>query len=150
MRSAYAQAIQSGEREHAHDLHYPASNCVAADAILAIARRGHRLDPAPVKIVEEALKGDADFWTEASRIELQQYHAIAARALAREAAALERQYRHLHERATSTHMWASIYDSAWLVLTLYARRSSPRERAASEALLSLVRGFAHPLVETSG
>jgi hypothetical protein len=144
MRAAYEAAVQRGQAEHSPDLHYPASNCLATDAALSVTTREHRLDRACKAIVKEAVKGHAEFWTEASRIELQQYEAVKARAVGRRRKKLERQYADLYKRATSTRMWASIYDSAWFLLTFYGERSSSHERAASAALLKILRGFAHP------
>ncbi len=41
-------------------------------------------------------------------------------------------------------MWASVYDTACLVLPNYARRAKGPEKAAAYALLEKVRLFAHP------
>ena len=44
-------------------------------------------------------------------------------------------------------MWASVYDNAYLVLASYAQAQGGKERLAADALLTLLRSFAHP--ETS-
>jgi hypothetical protein len=41
-------------------------------------------------------------------------------------------------------MWASVYDTACLVLPNYASRAKGKERAAANELLVQLRGFAHP------
>ena len=41
-------------------------------------------------------------------------------------------------------MWASVYDTACLVLPNYARRAKGPEKAAAYALLEKLRRFAHP------
>jgi hypothetical protein len=131
------------------DLYYPASNCLAAD--VALARGGTRtaFDDKTVKLVTQYLdaksSADADFWSVVGTIELEEYEAVAARKLAARQKHLERRYRDLRARATSRRLWASVYDNGLLVLEAYARRSSsPRERAAAEALISILRTFAYP------
>jgi hypothetical protein len=41
-------------------------------------------------------------------------------------------------------MWASVYDTACLVLPNYAARAGGKERTAALELLAQLRGFAHP------
>jgi len=41
-------------------------------------------------------------------------------------------------------MWASVYDTACLVLPNYARRAKGPEKAAAHALFEKLRRFAHP------
>ena len=41
-------------------------------------------------------------------------------------------------------MWASVYDTACLVLPNYATHATGREKAAALELLVKLRGFAHP------
>jgi hypothetical protein len=50
----------------------------------------------------------------------------------------------LHKRVTATRMWASVYDTACLVLPSYASRATGKERAAANELLAQLRSFAHP------
>jgi hypothetical protein len=57
---------------------------------------------------------------------------------------LARAYQDLHKRVTATRMWASVYDTACLVLPNYASRAAGKERTAAEELLVQLRGFAHP------
>ena len=44
-------------------------------------------------------------------------------------------------------MWASVYDTACLVLPNYASRATGKERTAANELLAQLRGFAHPQEE---
>jgi CHAT domain-containing protein len=147
-RAAYAAAVQTGRTETGADLHYPASNCLALDLVLGAKKRKATLEKAFVSVVDAHLRAragaNADFWSEASRIELEQYQAISVRALARRLKALNAQYEQLRQRATSGRMWASVYDNAYLVLAGYGQHASKRERAASTALLERLRSFAHP------
>jgi hypothetical protein len=101
--------------------------------------------------VAERSKIEVDFWSVAAEIELKQYQALGARALATRAAGLKRRYRDLYARATSARMWSSVYDNAYLVLSGYAARQAGGpdkkagpEREAAEELLTLLRGYAHP------
>ena len=57
---------------------------------------------------------------------------------------LARAYDDLHKRVTATRMWASVYDTACLVLPNYASRATGREKAAAYELLAQLRSFAHP------
>ena len=57
---------------------------------------------------------------------------------------LNRAYQDLHKRVTATRMWASVYDTACLVLPNYASRTTGKERAAANELLAQLRMFAHP------
>ena len=44
-------------------------------------------------------------------------------------------------------MWGSVYDTAFLVFRNYADRVSGREKDTANALLKLLRTFAHPDAE---
>jgi len=57
---------------------------------------------------------------------------------------LSRAFEDLHQRVTATRMWASVYDTACLVLANYARRTTGKEKAAANELLAQLRTFAHP------
>ena len=152
MKRAYEKAIHVGKTEDGADLYYPASNCLAADVALGAGRRAPiGLDGEFLDIVRKHLKAksgvDADFWSVAGSIELEQYQAIAARKLGAGRVHLERGYRDLYARAKSTRMWSSVYDSAALVLGSHVdpRSSVPtKDRQAAEAILNLLRTFARP------
>jgi hypothetical protein len=147
MRAAYAEAVRLGRAEKNPQLHYPASNFLAAGVALAPATRSIKLDRELVTLVERHVNArldEADFWSIVTGTELKQYQAIASRSLARHRRILEARYKDLHVRATSRRMWSSVYDNAWLVLAGYARRGPARERPAAAALLDMLRGFAHP------
>src|SRR4029078_6145143 len=113
------------------------------DLVLGANKQKVALDKAFVEVVMTHLKErageNADFWSEASRIELEKYEAISRRGLARELRRLNSQYEHLHDRATSARMWASVYDNGSLVLGGYARQASKREQSAAGALMKLLR-----------
>lgn len=135
----------------------PRNRVFGPNALGAGKRTRLRLDKQTLQIVQKHLASrsgaDADFWSVVGGIELQQYQAIADRKLGARRAHLERVYRKLHERATSTRMWASVYDNAYLVLESYARAQAPapkkggkaaNERKAAEEILTMLRTFAHP------
>ena len=109
--------------------------------------------PGPTRAprVRQGLKArsgkNADFWSVVGDIELTQHVALADGTLGRESESLERRYRELHIRVSAVRMWASVYDTAYLVVRSFgARRTSGRDRVTAEALLDLLRGFAHPRV----
>ena len=72
---------------------------------------------------------------------------MAKRRLARTRPTLEKAYRDLQRRVSSTRMWAAVYDTACLVLPNYAARTKGREKVAAQELLGQLRGFAHPAAE---
>jgi hypothetical protein len=149
MKAAYQRALIIGRRNGETDLYYPASNCLAADVALNGGRRGWRgFDPEILESVRRSLKAksshEADFWSVIGEIELRQYEAIAARRLGSGHRTFVKAYQDLYKRAKAVRMWASVYDTACLVLRNYAVRASAREEGAANGLLDLVRGFAHP------
>lgn len=149
MRDRYRQAQVVGRQSGAADLYYPASNLLAADVALnAGTARWRGLDPETVGIVQKSLTAksasDPDFWSVAGEIELRQYRALARKTLASEHTHLDKAYQDLHKRVTATRMWASIYDTAALVLPNYAARATGAEKAAANELLAQVRSFAQP------
>ena len=147
MKKAYLQALKVGKEEGSDRLFYPALNCLAADLALA-AGKEMTLDTDLLKIVTEYLskkQGDnADFWSVAAQIELDEYKRLAAGQLGQHLRKLEREFGKLYERAKPRRMWASVYDNAWLVLGSYAKGSDKKEAAAAETLLTILRTFAHP------
>jgi CHAT domain-containing protein len=149
MRAAYLAAQAVGEKSGATDLYYPIANRLTADVALhaGAARRGS-LDRDVVRTLRKSLQGrsatDPDFWSVVGETELDQYEALAARKLAPARKQLSRAYEDLHKRVTATRMWASVYDTACLVLPNYARRATGKERAAAIELLAQLRSFAHP------
>jgi hypothetical protein len=152
MKASYQRARDIGRKSGATDLYYPESNCLVADVALNAGRRGWRgFDREILDSVQQGLKAksgnEADFWSVVGAIELRQYKALAARKLASERGPLERAYQDLHKRVKATRMWGSVYDTAFLVFRNYADRASGREKDAANALLELLRTFAHPDVE---
>ncbi len=147
MERAYARAQEVGQRNGATDLYYPAVNRLLADVAINAGRPGWRgLNPALVDIVQSGLDAkqqDANFWIVVGAIELRQYQAMASRSLPAQGAELVRKYSDLHLRATSSRMWASVYDTARLAQRNYLAAGSAAEKKIAAALLDLLRGFAH-------
>ena len=82
MKASYQDAQDVGEKNGASDLHYPASNRLAADVALhAGTRRWRSLDPEIAGILRKSLQAksaaDADFWSVVGETELDQYEALA-------------------------------------------------------------------------
>jgi CHAT domain len=150
MRESYRDALDIGSKSGDTDLFYPSSNCLIADVVLAAKKgRARGLDAKMYKIAAQSLETkaghDATFWSVAGKTELDQYQAIAKGKLAGKLPALKRGYDDLRKRVTAPRKWASVYDTACLVFPSYlARARSAREKQAAEALLRMLRGFAHP------
>jgi hypothetical protein len=111
-------------------------------------RGGRSLDREVVTTLRKSLQAksasDPDFWSVVGETELDQYEALAARKLAPARKQLSRAYEDLHKRVTATRMWASVYDTACLVLPNYGTRATGKEKAAAQELLAQLRSFAHP------
>ena len=149
MKRHYARAQAIGAGRGAQDLYYPASNRLAADVALNAGRPGWRaLDRTIAAVVRSSLAAkrtnDADFWSVAGEIEFRQYEALARKKLAGAYPQLEKAYEDLHKRVAATRMWASVYDTACLVLPSYADRVGGREKSTAKELLARLRAFAHP------
>lgn len=149
MRDAYREAQTLGEKRGATDLYYPISNRLTSEVALhADAGQWRRFDRETAASLRRSLKAksetDPDFWSVVGEAELDQHEAMAARKLARARPQLVRAYEDLHTRVAATRMWATVYDTACLVLPAYARHTSAPERAAATELLALLRSFAHP------
>jgi len=149
MRASYQKAQDLGGKTGDPDVFYPAANRLTADVALhAGTRRWRALDRETASIVRKSLEArsaaDPDFWSVVGETELDQYEALARRKLAPALRKLLRAYEDLHKRVTATRMWASVYDTACLVLPNYASRATGRERTAANELLAQLRDFAHP------
>jgi len=152
MKAAYERARITGRKSGAKDLYYPAANCLVADVALNAGRgRWRGFDRESLASVERSLNAknanEADFWSIVGEIELRQYRALAARKLGSRRRALENDYRALYKRVKAARLWASVYDTAFLVLRSYADRVPGREKDAAKTLLDLLRAFAHPDAE---
>jgi CHAT domain-containing protein len=152
MKASYVAAQKVAEKNGASDVYYPVANRLTADVALhAGTPRWRSLDKDTVKLLRTSLQEksatDPDFWSVVGETEIDQYEALAGRKLARVHAQLSRAYEDLHKRVTATRMWASVYDTACLVLPNYASRAKGRERTAAMDLLAQLRGFAHPQEE---
>jgi hypothetical protein len=152
MKASYQHAQAVGSKRGASDLYYPASNCLAADVALNAGRRDWRgLDRDIVEIVQQSLRAksgsEPDFWSVVGEIELRQYEALAKGELASARQQLDKAYQDLHERVRAPRMWASVYDTACLVLPNYADRVAGREKAVAIGLFTQLRTFAYQEAE---
>ena len=148
MSVSYRNAEIVGTASGSSDLFYPLSNRLAAEVALHAGKpRWRSLDKKTAKTLRASLKAkseDPDFWSVVGEAELDQYDALAQKKLASAHKKLNRAYQDLHKRVTATRMWASVYDTACLVLPNYASRTTGKERAAANDLLAQLRTFAHP------
>ena len=117
-------------------------------ALYAAGDRSRSLDRDTVGMLRKSLKAkseaDPDFWSVVGEVELDQYEALVAHKLWHVRSELSRAYEDLHKRVTATRMWASVYDTACLILPNYAGRANEKEKAAAQELLAQLRSFAHP------
>jgi hypothetical protein len=148
MRAAYLAAQKIGDKSGATDVYYPIANRLTADVALHAGTSGRSLDRETATVLRKSLQArsaaDPDFWSVVGETELDQYEALAAGKLAPVRKQLSRAYEDLHKRVTATRMWASVYDTACLVLPNYASRARGKERTAANELLAQLRSFAHP------
>ena len=87
-------------------------------------------------------QADPDFWCYAGMVEVDVYEAVAARQLATRLSGLEGRYAELHGRVSASTLWGSVADQADFLLLPYVAAANGAEKAAAEALLKLLRGFA--------
>jgi hypothetical protein len=152
MRRRYEAALKTGRKSPSGDIFYPLSNRLATDVAEHAGRpRWRGLDKALLAELKASLKEkdrlDQGFWSVVGQIEVKGFEALAAGKVEDALDGLEKEYEDLHRRVTATRMWASVYDTACLVLQGYADRAGRRkkgERSAALALLALLRGYAHP------
>ena len=140
--AAYADAeakAQGGAR-----LFYPGLNRIAAELVLL--GRGHLPDTAATEAVQRSLlkcsAAEPDFWTEAARVEFEWLTAVAEQRLAASLAAVRGAFMELHLRIDARSNWESVSDQAEFVLRAYRAKASAAERAAADALLDLLDGYA--------
>ena len=128
-----------------------ASNARAEVALNAGRRDWRGLDRDVVEIVQQSLRAksgsEADFWSVVGEIELRQYEALAKGKLASARQQLDKAYQDLHERVRAPRMWASVYDTACLVLPNYADRVAGQEKAVATGLFTQLRTFAYQEAE---
>jgi hypothetical protein len=138
MRDAYKEATEIGRKNGSRDLYYPASSRLVAEVALNGPHMGKR------RAARNEKGGDADFWTVVGDIELRQYEAFSAGQLtSAKCQQLEREYRSLHKRVRAPRKWASVYDTAFLVLGSEAKRVPAAHPKSASALLKLLRHLTH-------
>ena len=149
MKRHTAAAEKIARDTAAPDLHYPALNRLAAELASDAARSDwpgfdeHELAAVRRSLVERT-RDDPDFWSVAGLTELRLYQAVAARALAREAAPIAAEFTALHARVSAPKDWRSVHDSARFVLDRYARRAPAADARACREIVELLEDFAWP------
>ena len=149
MKQRYATAEAAARDSGDRGVFYPALNCMAAELILdAETPDWPRFDLTRVQAVRASLEAknddDPDFWSVGGVADLEVYEAIARNDLAGARASIETLYADLHGRVPAPWHWASVRDQLRLVLSKYSTRAATEDRAAGEALLSSIEGFARP------
>jgi hypothetical protein len=148
MYDHYLAAEDVARKVGASDLFYPAMNRMAAELVVKAGQEGWSgFDAATLASASQSLElrppDKADFWSVAGKTELHMYQAIARNALAAELGQIETDYRDLNDRMSAPRSWRSVYDQAEFVLAKYVARATPEERAAANAVLTLLARFAH-------
>ena len=109
------------------DLYYPKWNWLTAEVALNAGKPRWRAlrsrdEQDAAADLQAKSAGDADFWSVVGETELNVYEALAAKRLGTVHEQLVRDYQDVDKRVTATRMWASVYDTACLVLPNYASR----------------------------
>ena len=145
MRASYREAEELAATSGMDLLPYR-QDALLADVALNAGSAKWSLDAKRLAVIERSLtSGDDGFSKVAGLIELEQHRALSRRRLAANAAKLETAYADLRGQARSATLWKPVYDRARLVLPNYATRVAvATEKAAAEALLVQLRGYAHP------
>jgi hypothetical protein len=146
MKEHYAKAEAIGIATHDSTFFYPAMNRIVAD--LAHRGRGEtkRIEAATIAAVRKGLddkaRRDPDFWSIVGLTELRMYEAIDSRSLAAAQQSIRSEFEDHWSRANTPWKWASVYDTASLVLPAYATSSTGAEKKAATDLRKLLRKFA--------
>jgi hypothetical protein len=153
MRAHYAAAekiaraaAKGGEPEPG--LFYAAMNQIVAQLAIEQGRGAAGLDAEILGVARRSMSTAApEFWSVVGQTELQMYECVAAGTLASHLESLTREFGDHHARVESPIKWASVYDSAMLVLSAYRCRAPAGEaRAATELLASLAAHAGRPVV----
>jgi hypothetical protein len=142
---AYADAVKLADA--LPQRFYPALNHIAAELVAGFGNRAwNGLTPGLLADARQAVQDQVqlapDFWSVVAGVEAAMYGALEERDAARARMALEAAFADVRARASSPALWASVADQAAFVLAPYAAASSGNERAAAQALLALLQGFA--------
>jgi hypothetical protein len=146
MRTHYEEAKRLGTNAGANDVFYPAMNCVLAD--LALANEKQKFDVKQIQALRKNLASkaqtDPDFWSVVGQTEMDVYEAVAQRTLAHSLPAIIAALKSHHQHVSEPWMWASVYDTARLVLPMAARSSAAEKKAAND----LLRFLKHAATQT--
>ena len=147
----HCEAAEAIARANASaEIFYPALNRLAAELASDAARPGWPgFEAGAVAAIRQCLadktRDDPDFWSVVGLTDLRLYEAVAAHALAPQAASLMAEYTELQRRVAAPRDWRSVHDTARFVLDRYARRAaSAAEKQACATLVALLEGFAWP------
>ncbi len=144
---SYAEAEALAHAQQNPDAFYPALNRMALELVL------HAGDAAWPGIAPDAVAAarrslmtraecNPDFWCFVGQLELDLFEAVAGRRLAEVATALDAALAELHGRVGARSYWSSVADQAQLVLNPYLDTARGPERAAAQALLGQLVGYA--------
>jgi predicted chitinase/tetratricopeptide (TPR) repeat protein len=152
MRAHYAAAEKIGRAaakggEPEPGLFHAALNQLVAQLAIEQERGAAGLDAEILGVARRSMSTAApEFWSVVGQTELQVYEYVAAGTLATNLESLTREFGDHHARVASPIKWASVYDSAMLVLSAYRRRAPAGEaRAATELLASLAAHAGRPV-----
>ena len=144
---SYARAEALALASEDANLFYPALNHMALELVVNLGKKswtGFAADTSAAvrRSLVHKSPADPDFWCYAGMVEIDVYEAVATRQLAARLSGIEGRYGELHGRVSASTMWGSVADQADFLMVPYAAASSGAEKAAAEAMLKLLRGFA--------
>ncbi|MDQ3418153.1 MAG: CHAT domain-containing protein [Acidobacteriota bacterium] len=145
MKARYSEALELAAKSGVDPVSH-LENLLLADVALNAGTNGWTLDAKSAAVVERSRrKSDPSFTSVVGATELAQYRALGRRRLAANLHKLEKGYADLHRQVGSLRLWRPVYDRACLVLSNYGGRvADQEEKAAAQALLALLRDYAHP------
>jgi hypothetical protein len=139
------EAVARGERLKSPPF-YPAMNRMIAQLALAgTAKRTAGVDAGTIDRIRRGMAGEPDdFWSVVGQTELDMYVAINDRTLAKAATSLIAKFNKHCVLQRAPRMWASVYDTATLVLSRYGngKGGKPAEAAAALQLLTVLAALA--------
>ena len=148
MAGHYRRALDLASERHADNLFYPAINLAAAELALGGAAKARR-PVLPSSLFEDARAsvevrnaGSPDFWSLVAEPELRLYGALIGGSIVRDAAAIIRAFRQVHQRSRGAGEWGSVADTLRFALDPYLARTKGKAAAAARRVLTSIEALA--------
>jgi tetratricopeptide (TPR) repeat protein len=126
------------------ELFYPAMNRIAAQLALGNASTSAEVmdDETVTAIRASMLAATPNFWSVVGQTELDMYVALSRGGLAQALGDLHRKFSDHHAQVSGPRMWASVLDTARLVLSAYQKGAPHAEAEAAGRVLEHLAGLA--------